>query len=195
MLKPLAIAALCIGLAGCASTRAQVIRAEFAIESEIANRDNAEAQRRLALHHIDQNVKHELDRLNAVLDAQNARAGANTSRVAQNYIDYFGSVEELRKRTATEHETVATLNAEQVALGKGFRVLSRMADSELTVSRDTAALAVAEALRVAEAAWTEYQRRQPPPLPEPTPEPEPIIIEVPVEVPVPTPAPVEPANG
>ena len=79
-----------------------------------------------------------------------------------------------------------------MAIGKGFRVLSRMADEELRVGRETASLAIAEAMRVAEASWVEYQRRQPVPVPEPVDPPEPVVIEVPVEVPVPTPAPVAP---
>lgn len=159
------VAIVTLAACGCVSTGAQVARTEFAIESEIKNRDNADAQRRLALHHIEQNSQREIERLQQVLDAQNQRAGQNVQRVAQNYIDYYAAMDELRRRVSAEHEKVATLNAEQLALGKGYRVLSSMADEELRVSRETANAAITEAIKTADDLWKQYQEAQHPPLP------------------------------
>ncbi len=100
-----------------------------------------------------------------MLGAQNQRAGDNVQRVAQNYIDYYAAMDDLRSRIEQEHEKVASLNAEQLAIGKGFRVLSIMADEELRVSRETANLAISEALKTADALWTQYQEANPPELP------------------------------
>jgi hypothetical protein len=182
-------AVLVLFFTGCMSTKAQIIRSEFAWESETLNRDNAGKQHAQVRHFIAQATQTEINRLNDALADQNDLAGGDVQMVAQNYIRYYAALDALRAQTQAEYETAASLHAEQVALGRGFRVLSRMADTELQVARDTANAAITEAIRVANVAWVEYQRRQPPPVPDPVPEPEPVIIEVPVEVPAPAPEP------
>ncbi len=155
--------------AGCVSPGAQVARSEFALESEMRNRDNADTQRRDALHRIDTLTQLEIARLQGVLDIQNQRGGSNVERVAQNYVDYYGALDELRRRVASEHEKVASLHAEQIQLGRGYRMLSSMADDELRISRELATQSLAEARRVAEELWRQYQIANPPRLPEPEP--------------------------
>ena len=161
------IIAIPVATAGCVSTGAQVARQEFALESEMRNRDNADAQRRDALTRIEVLTQLEIERLQRLLVTQNERAGGNVERVAQNYIDYYGALDELRRRVANEHEKAASLHAEQIQLGRGYRMLSRMADEELRISRELAGQTLAEARRVAEELWRQYQIANPPALPEP----------------------------
>lgn len=168
----LALAAALV--AGCGSTQAAVERTRFAMESEYALTRNLEGQRRISLHHIDQNMRHELARLDQVLVLQNARAGNNTRRVAQNYIDYFAALEALRSRVAEEYAVVASLHAEGVAIGRGFATLSDMASAELTIASATAMAAINESQRAAQLLWAEYQRQNPTPVPDPKPEPAPV---------------------
>jgi hypothetical protein len=163
------------------------------MESEYALTRNLESQRRVALHHIDQNMRHELARLDALLIQQNQRAGNNARRTAQNYIDYFAALEALRARVSEEYATVASLHAEGVAIGRGFATLSNMANAELTIATATAMAAINESQRAAQALWAEYQRQNPTPLPDPPREPAP--KPAPEELPPPTPvAPAPPAE-
>lgn len=156
-------------LAGCTSTKAAVTRAEFALESEIKNRDNAEAQRKLVIHHLDQNVSNEVARLKAVLVRQNAAARGVDSRIAQNYIDYYTALHNLQTLVSTEYEKLESLHQEQLTLGRGYRYLNTMADEELKVGQQTAQLAIAEAIKAGNELWRQYQAANPPkPVDQPT---------------------------
>ena len=169
--------ALMLAVSGCVSTNAQLTRQEFALESEMRNRDNASVQRSRALGREDQLVQLEIERLQQQLDRQNQRAGANVERVAQNYVDYYGALEELRRRVAAEHEKIASLHEEQIVLGRGYRLLSDMADVEFRVSRELSAQAISEARRSAEELWRQYQIANPPRLPDPQPAPPVQVVE------------------
>lgn len=149
-------------ITGCVSTKAAVTRAEFALESEIKNRDNAEAQRKLIIHHLEQNVGNEISRLKLVLVQQNARAKGVDSRIAQNYIDYFTSLQNLQTLVSTEYEKLESLHQEQLGLGRGFRYLNSMAEEELKVGQQTAQFAIAEAIKSGGELWKQYQAANPP---------------------------------
>jgi hypothetical protein len=202
-MRKISVIALCAAVmlaagltTGCVSQKASMARLEFAIESEIRNRDNADAQRRLFLEQLEANIKNEVDRIQATLVSQNVKARGNPARIAQNYIDYYSAMRELEQRIRRVTEVQASLNQEQVTLGRGFRQLSRMADDELRIPTETAYAAIAESLRVVDTLYQENQRSRPVPIPEPTPAPKPepeiIFEENPPATPV-APAPVAPA--
>jgi len=162
-------AVLAVGVMGCSSTKAALTRAEFAWQSEAKTKDNAYQQRRLVIAHIDFRVKSEVNRLKQVLAAQNARATSApfgkdevAKYVAANYTNYFNAIETLRTNSDAEYQKVETLYAEEVALAGGFRSLSAMSDAELTIAKQTADLALTEAIKTGNELWSQYQAAHPP---------------------------------
>jgi hypothetical protein len=163
-----------LALAGCVSAKAAVARAEFALESEYRLRDSVEQSRAVAKHWMELAARNEVARINSQLDRANNFAEARLAtdplaalrNVAEATHAYHAAMREAEGRIASEHAKIDSLFAEQVAISRGFRLVSDMADRELTVPAETAKLAASESLVVGAELWRQWQLANPPSLPD-----------------------------
>ena len=155
-------AAIILALTGCTSVNAQKTRWEFAYRSEDESKDNALAWRDLAKTHIDAQAQHEVNRLKSQLMRLNSEAGADVDEIAKNYLGYNAATNELQKKLEREYLVMYSLYEEQVALARGFRIISEMADREATIGQQAARDSAAAAIASAEAVWASYQASKAP---------------------------------
>lgn len=177
--------ALSLGLfAGCTSVNARIERVRHASLAEMQQKQSADNLRKIATEKVNQLVEAEVERLGLHLERQNVAAHGIDSLIAQNYINYFAAMKELKARADSDHERIGTYYGELIQLSKSFNYLNSMADEELKIAQETAKLVVEQAIATAEQTWKAYEAAHPPKLPHDEPpdyEPSP--------TPVPTPLP------
>lgn len=144
-------------LAGCTSTAARNVRHDWAVEKKTDIQQLAKAHLTKDRTVADDQLARELAAKDDALRSQNANAGEDVDKVAQNYIDYFKGIDDLKTTYLDDYTAAQELYDAAMENAEAPTTVSDMADKELTVAKQAGIDTLNAAKDAAVKLYTHYQ--------------------------------------